>query len=260
MECKNCQRPLRTDYIFCSFCGAKIIQHRLTLKNLWFDITERYFNVDNTFFKTFVHLFSRPEVVIEGYIEGVRKKYLNPISYLAIALTLSGIMVFFLRKSFPDGLNFDVFGTGTYSPEVNKKLTDFTLTFYSFLFLLYVPMFAFSTWLAFNKKRYLFTEHIVSAIYTQAHYSLMSFILTLILLWQSPESYMEFSMISLVLNVFYMLYVWKRISNLRMKSFAFYSFIFIMLSGFCFMVISLVQMVLMLLNGTMTPEDFMPKT
>ena len=42
MNCKNCDLPLRTDYSFCSNCGAKVIRNRLTLKNLWYDFTERF--------------------------------------------------------------------------------------------------------------------------------------------------------------------------------------------------------------------------
>ena len=72
MFCKNCERQLRTDFRFCPDCGAKIIRNRITLKNLWGDVVERVFNIDNTFLKTFGHLFSKPEVVIEGYIEGTR--------------------------------------------------------------------------------------------------------------------------------------------------------------------------------------------
>ncbi|MGB3152312.1 MAG: DUF3667 domain-containing protein [Maribacter sp.] len=37
--------------------------------------------MDNTFLKTLLHLLIKPEIVVDGYIGGIRKKYLNPISY-----------------------------------------------------------------------------------------------------------------------------------------------------------------------------------
>ena len=108
MTCKNCDARLRTDFLYCPACGAKVIRNRITVKNLWVDFLERYFNLDNTFIRTFVHLFTKPEVVIEGYLQGIRRKYLNPISYIGIALTLSGIIVFLMARSI-DFMQFDVF-------------------------------------------------------------------------------------------------------------------------------------------------------
>ncbi|WP_297793856.1 DUF3667 domain-containing protein [uncultured Eudoraea sp.] len=81
MECKNCGTTLNEDVNYCSNCGARIIRKRLTFKNLSHDLIERYFDLDNTFLRTFIHMFTKPEQVIEGYISGIRRKYLNPISY-----------------------------------------------------------------------------------------------------------------------------------------------------------------------------------
>lgn len=82
MDCKNCNNSLPIACSYCPDCGAKVIRNRLTLKNLWSDVTERFFNLDNTILKTFLHLCTTPDVVIQGYISGVRKKYMNPIGYL----------------------------------------------------------------------------------------------------------------------------------------------------------------------------------
>ena len=107
MNCKNCQNTLRTDYSYCPDCGARVIRNRITAKNLWYDVVERYFNLDNTFLRTILHLFTQPEIVIGGYINGIRKKYLNPISYLGIAVTLSGALVFIVQKFYGNAINFE---------------------------------------------------------------------------------------------------------------------------------------------------------
>ncbi|WP_369598046.1 DUF3667 domain-containing protein [Mesonia mobilis] len=54
-----------------------------------------FLNYDNTFLKTYAHLFTQPHIVIGDYINGVRKKYLNVVSYITIALTLAG---FYTKK------------------------------------------------------------------------------------------------------------------------------------------------------------------
>lgn len=120
MNCKNCANSLQTDYSFCPDCGAKVIRNRLTIKNLLSDITERYFNLDNTFLRTFLHLFTKPDVVINGYVNGTRRKYLNPISYFGIALMLAGFLMFFMRKVFDFEMDLDAFDQGM-NPEFTKK-------------------------------------------------------------------------------------------------------------------------------------------
>jgi len=174
MKCKNCELPLQNDYSFCSNCGAKIIRNRLTLKNLWFDITERYFNIDNTFFKTLWHLIIKPEIVIDGYISGVRKKYLNPISYLGIAITLSGFIVFLMKKK-SHLINFDVFDMGV-NTDYGQSIIDFTTDYQAILFIIYIPMMAAASWLAYEKKKYNFTERLLVFMYTLAQYSVFLFL------------------------------------------------------------------------------------
>ena len=66
MYCKNCDTPLRYKADFCHGCGAKIIRHRLTIKNLWADFLERFLNLENYLLKTFIAMFKQPEAVITG--------------------------------------------------------------------------------------------------------------------------------------------------------------------------------------------------
>ncbi len=259
MECKNCENLLRTDYNYCSFCGAKVIQNRITLKSLWYDVTERFLNVDNTFFKTFTHLFSKPEVVIGGYIDGVRKKYLNPVSYITIALTLTGFLIIFIRKTFPDGIDFDIFNTGVYNRETSKRLTDFSLTFYSLNFLMYIPILAFCGWLLYNSRKLNFTEYIVAFIYLQAQYSLFSIPITILVLFLLPEAYMTYSFIGIVLMVSYAMYVLHRLAPVKKGEAIVKAVGFLSLFSMGFVFLGIVQAIMMLVTGTLTLEDFAPK-
>ena len=97
--CKNCESPLLAENNYCNVCGARVIHNRLSFKILFAQFTEEFLNYDNKFFKTFIHLFSRPEEVILGYMKGVRKRYANPVSYFAIALSLTGLWMFIVNKS-----------------------------------------------------------------------------------------------------------------------------------------------------------------
>ncbi|WP_175487073.1 DUF3667 domain-containing protein [Zunongwangia mangrovi] len=59
---------------------SKKIDSRLDLKLVFEEFSTIFFNIDNTFLKTFTTLFKAPEKVIDSYITGVRKRYLNVIS------------------------------------------------------------------------------------------------------------------------------------------------------------------------------------
>lgn len=257
MNCKNCEKPLRTDYSFCANCGAKIIRNRLSFKNLWFDITERYFNVDNTFLKTFLHLFSKPEVVIEGYIEGIRRKYLNPVSYLGIALTLSGFIVFLINK-YSNQIDFDVFESGMDS-DAMKPLMDFTMDFQAILFVLYIPMMAIASWLAFEGKKYNFTERLVVFMYTLAHYSLFVFVPSILLLIVVPELYGKFSMVFLLAMYLYSAYVIKRITKLKGINYWARVILFFVIFTIFYFSLSLVIMIFLMISGEISIQDFAPR-
>ena len=60
----------------------------------------------------FIQLFKQPEDVIVGYIKGVRKKYINPISFFGLALTLSGLSIFILKKFYIQHLDFSTLFEG----------------------------------------------------------------------------------------------------------------------------------------------------
>ncbi|MFS4493794.1 DUF3667 domain-containing protein [Maribacter sp. 2308TA10-17] len=254
MECKNCERPLRTDYSFCSNCGARIVQNRLTFKNLWYDVTERYFNVDNTFIKTFLHLFTKPEIVIGGYIQGIRKKYLNPISYLGIALTLSGILLFVLRKFALDKIDLEAFGSSM-KTETTRKILNASLDISSFTFLLYIPLIAIAGWLIFNKKNYNLSEYSVAAIYAIAHYSIMSFPFSLALSLLAPENYLSYSFVFIAIMAGYITYVVNRIHGKDLGL----SLVFIMIFGIGFLMVSVFLNIIFLITGILTFQDLMPQ-
>ncbi len=260
MNCKNCDKSLRTDHSFCPDCGAKVIRNRLTFKNLCYDITERYFNVDNTFLKTFWHLFTKPQVVIGGYIEGIRKKYLNPISYLAIALTLSGITLFVMRKTFKKGIDFSKFSGGqNLNSEMGEKLMSTIFDYSSFIFLLYIPVFAFAGWVAFNQRNYNLSEHAVTAMYSLAQYSIVSFPVSILVLLLSPESYFSLTWPMLIFMVTFAIYVVNRLNKLKPMQRITRSLLYIFLWGAGYLGTMLFFYLILFVTGEISLSDFAPK-
>lgn len=256
MECKNCDNNLRTDYSYCPACGAQVIRNRLSVKNLWGDIIERYFNLDNTFLKTFNHLFTQPQRVVEGYIHGIRRKYLNPISYLGIAITLSGLLVFFMRRNSAE-FDMGVLSTGVSAPW-QAKMWDAILDYQALLFVLYIPMMAAAGWLSFQSKKYNFSERVVIFMYTLAHYSLTIFLPSLFIIVFFPSQYMTFSMFGLAFMYLYSAYVIKKVSmdtGLELWSRV---VIFWAIFTILYLSLSFIIPLILFITGTISLEDFRP--
>lgn len=156
MHCKNCHHTLRSTQKFCDECGAQIIQNRLRPQVLAQQINEQFISIDNKFFRTFIDLFRQPEIVIVGYINGTRKKYIDVLQYFAISLTLAGIQVFLMNTFFKDALDFSaVFSEGynstatnTENPFDNIDIAAFS-KYQGLIYILTVPFSALGTWLAY---------------------------------------------------------------------------------------------------------------
>lgn len=256
MECKNCNLPLRSDYTYCSNCGAKIIRNRLSFKNLWFDITERYFNLDNTFLKTFWHLFTNPSEVIQGYINGVRRKYLNPVSYLAIALTLSGILIFLLRKVFDGKIDWGSIAEG--NAEFALKWKEMTFDYSSLFFLMYIPILAIAAFISFNKVKFNLSEHFVVLIYVLAQYSIFSFPISLIILITTPDNYLSIGMPFMLFILLYSIYVLQKINRYKLSGVFARGLLYSLLSAVGLFIFIIAFMIILFVTGVFNLEDFAP--
>ena len=253
MNCKTCESNLRSDFGYCPSCGAKVIKGRLTLKNVWEDVKFQVFDIDNTFLKTFRHLFSKPENVIESYISGARKKYMNPISYFAIAITLTGIMFFILKDMFHVNLMENSFS------DKNTPNMDFIFDYQGLLSYLIMPVYALITWLLFLDKNLLnYTEHLVTLAYATGQTSFIQVAIAIPLFGFFEIRYDIFNWCYLLFATSYLFYVYKKIHKIGFGT------IFIRAVGYIFMflIVSVGMGVLMfvigLITGSISLADFIP--
>ncbi|WP_243744215.1 DUF3667 domain-containing protein [Zeaxanthinibacter enoshimensis] len=229
----------------------------MNFKNLWQDIAERYFNLDNSITLTFIHLITQPEVVISGYIGGLRKKYLNPISYLGIALTLAGLLLFLLQKFFQDQMSYDIFNSGVREETMNKMM-DVVMDISSFVFLLYIPVFSIAGRLTFNKKDYVLTEHIITFLYIMAQWSILSFPVSLAILIFSPDTYMKMGIPMMLTMLIYSFYVQQRIHRYSTTAFVGRGLLFSLLAFMGYIGLIMLMMVFFFASGILSLSDFRP--
>lgn len=257
MKCKNCQTSMRTDYLFCPKCGAKVTAVRLTFRNLFSDVLERFFDLDNTFYRTLKTMTLRPEEVIGSYIEGVRRRYLNPMSYLGIALGLSGFLFILLKQFAADALSFDFLGADN-TNAASQKIMDASLEFSNFVFLLLIPIIALCGYLSFNRRDYNLPEHLVTGIYSLAHISIITFPISAVVLIAFPERYMAYSLLTFLLMLGYYLFVLIRLHRYSTGITLVRTFLFTFLFLIGYFGLGILINIILWLTGVVTLEDFRP--
>ncbi|RZN81995.1 MAG: DUF3667 domain-containing protein [Winogradskyella sp.] len=254
MECRNCQIPLSKSQRYCFECGARVIKNRLTIKVLFQQINAEFMSVDNKLLKTFIHLFTKPETVINGFIEGTRKKYINVIQYFAIALTLLGLQVFLMEHwlNDPELYTSDLMDSiskmpGNENNPFNKMDFGEFNSSQSIFFTLGIPFSALGSWLTYwllGLRQFNFTEHIVINLYYGAQTVIISAFLYIIFL-ALGYNYFTLSFTITFLTFLYLFYVLKRVFNTSFWSTVVY-FIFMLL------VFAVIFIIIMALIGIIT--------
>lgn len=79
------------------------------------------------------------------------------------------------------------------NPQFAQKYSEFIFDYSSFMFLLYFPAMALPAYLLFYKIKYNFSEYIVVFIYALAHYSVVSFPISIGTLFINPAYYLDMS-------------------------------------------------------------------
>jgi len=169
--CLNCERIATKK--FCQYCGQKQGIERLTWTTLFNDIQKRLFGFDNNFIRTVRDLTIRPHEVIQSSIDGVRIKYIGPIGYYFLTLTIyvltisiTGVDMLEAANSLSEGMNSDV---SAEQLALQQKYNVFIANNIRVISFVMLPFFITGVWLVFKNKGYNFLETSVVNFYAQAH-------------------------------------------------------------------------------------------
>lgn len=238
MNCKNCNHPLEEDAHFCDNCGAKVISFRITFKQLITDFFINTFGVDSRFFLTLRKMVTHPEDVINEYLSGVRRRYVNPFAFLAVAAGLS-LLIFnyfaddFIRiqstsstsqiEDLKKAANNEIKITPEMTKkqiqtlEIQKKIAQkqlkfmdnymkFMLKYFNLLTFIFLLIYAIiSRWTYW--KPHNFGEHVVINAYTYGLATYFTIIAFIIAMFTHPDIYTY----SMLLYILYYLYVFGRL-------------------------------------------------
>jgi len=178
---------------YCQHCGQKQHTHRLTWAYLLSDIQQGLFGFDNKYFRTIRDLTIRPGKVVRSIIGGVRVKYMGPIGYYFIMLT-----IYLLLMSFLD-IDFSVFTKSVVSEADTEFERKFQESIFSGIFsnfrvtsFLMAPFFILGVWLLFKKKKYNFLETSVLYFYGQGHTMILSIIAIFVYYFSNEFNYITY--------------------------------------------------------------------
>lgn len=225
MNCKSCLSEINENNRFCSNCGSKIVDDRLSIKGTWEEFIGPFLSWDNNFWRTFTGLFTDPKDVLEAYINGARKKYFQPFSYLILFATIA--VIFY--KIFPMGGIADFSegfnqGINTNDPSaVNMPKMDMKgfmenmMNYYNFYYILMIPIISFITYLTFYKQKNNFSEHLVFNSYIQTNLGFISLILQVLFFNIIGLSFLYFYLGYLILSMLFSTYAFKKLYALSTK-------------------------------------------
>jgi hypothetical protein len=91
ITCLNCGSQVEQS--FCPACGQKATTGKITLGGLLKDLPHAVFHVDKGFLFNIVHLIKRPGPAIIDFLNGKRKAFFHPATFLVLALVLNYIVV-----------------------------------------------------------------------------------------------------------------------------------------------------------------------
>ncbi len=196
-NCKNCSEVIVGN--FCSNCGQKKFK-RIDKKYIWNELQYTVFHTSNGLLYSVKNILKNPGKTTKEFIDGNRVNHYKPI---LLVFVLSGIATFLSFKV----LNLKEIMSTYFSQEhINSNFMSdvifFMSNYNSILMLLYIPLFALTTKIAFRKWGHNYYEHIVMNAYILSFYTLISIILVYPIMFffrHSPSVFYNITQFSILL-------------------------------------------------------------
>lgn len=241
-NCKNCEFAISEEQNYCSNCGARIIRNKLSISYLTGEFFESFWSIDsNKPVLTFIDLFRRPIDVIQGYIDGLRKKYINPYGYFTIALTLTGLYTFINLKYFPEYLETGgSFEVNDGERDITREVTTAIMEHMNLITFLFIPVLTLYSRLVFLKnKKYNLAEHLIIHLYAYSHISIV-FAILIIISFSNRSLFAVMNYASIPFYIIYYSIIFKKMYQLTFWKLLQKSLLFLLLVLLIFVVVSLV--------------------
>lgn len=186
--CPNCGAGIAAGHKFCPACGQKNRLPRITVSILVKDFLQYIFSAEKGILNLIKGLATRPGQVVTEFVEGKRKKYFNPFSFLAICIAFMVLMNSWIKPyaeiafeppqyvldRIPDQQTKDLYRQVV---KRDAQVQQFFNRNMNFGTLITAPFFAFFLWLFFKRRGRNMAEIAVAFILLTAFISVVLSIL-----------------------------------------------------------------------------------
>ena len=242
--CKNCNYTFLGNY--CNQCGQKVIDKRNTLKH-FFQLLFSSLDIHKGLLFTIKMLFVNPGKIINEYLDGRTKDYLNPLKYLFIIVGLSTLLTIW-SNAFDSGITTtnELFDIPDESTRFQAKIMAFMKKYLNIFTILFIPFYSIiSRWLLKKHKQF-YAEHLIINSYLYAQYALI-YILPLFIVMAFPFLLKYLYFIGIIIFVSYYSYALKSIYKISLLNSIFKAILVSVLGMLIMMVVSMSLMILFLL-------------
>ncbi len=154
--CKNCNREFSKNYKYCPYCGQAATTERLNFHHLTHDIVHAFIHADKGVVLLFKELTYKPGRVARLYVEGKRKKYFNPFSFLVLMVAIALVFILKFESLVVSHMNLNA---------ANAEFLHFVFKYFNVFIFIMCPVHAFLTWLFFRKYNLNYIENLVLTAY-----------------------------------------------------------------------------------------------
>lgn len=189
--CPNCSADLDSGFKFCPNCGQDTHIHRFNLAHIFHEGFHAFTHADKGVLQLIWGLTIRPGVVAREYIlEGKRKKYFNPFTFLLLVLGFAVFVNSYYKPYGNPGTNpvkpkAEVKQTATPTEQAMRQRRDATFSVLNkkanLIAFAAIPLFTLVFWLFFRRTGINYAEHLVANILFAGYFQLFAAIVTLVL-------------------------------------------------------------------------------
>ncbi|MEO8066541.1 MAG: DUF3667 domain-containing protein [Flavobacteriales bacterium] len=154
-KCMNCDEPLNGR--FCEQCGQSVAVERLTMASLGREVVQKFTSTEDGLPNLLRGLFLRPAMVCRHLVQGRRRRYSNPLSFLLLAVGISSALNYWActRGGTP---------VSDAPPTIDAyqwQFIGFMNQWFNVILFCSVPVNALFTWLLYRGHGYNYAEHLL---------------------------------------------------------------------------------------------------
>ena len=167
--CKNCGHQF--DLKFCPNCGQKASVKRIDFNSLIKDLPHAIWHFDRGFLFNVVQLFKRPGYAIKDYLDGKRKRFYHPLSYMLIVLAAMLVAMNLLNVHY-----YDPVQDAWMNPKQTAYWKEYDATqqawthHYKYFIPVFLPLSSliYWLWLRVMKQKYTYAESVFISLFVSA--------------------------------------------------------------------------------------------